>query len=387
MTGIWRRGRDRQWGAGFLVILAAVLVLVEGCGGGGSDAEYVDPTAEHLQEDTTPDPQVLPNAPPGGDPPGEVGPVSEPLLQELPPPESDPRPEPDLQVETALTVLPSTIEPGESARVEVRGAADAAEVLVMVEEHVASLVQIKGDEEIWLGYVSVTPLAEEGSHPLTVELLDGAGEVLDSLEGAFEVALPPPPPAPDPDGGDMVDDGSPAVDDPVEAIALPPEVLALLTPENARIDDMVRFEVHSNVSGPPRWSGPWIRPVDGIDDSPFGQLRSFNGGPPTDWHHGHDFIVAQAMPIWAAAAGTVAFAGSLPLHGNGVIIDHGAGVFSGYWHMSEVNVVAGVEVIGGVEIGLVGSTGVSTGPHLHWEVVVNGQDVDPVQWLESELHL
>ena len=69
-----------------------------------------------------------------------------------------------------------------------------------------------------------------------------------------------------------------------------------------------------------------------------------------------------------------------------MIVDHGAGVFSGYWHMSEVSVVAGVEVLAGTEIGLVGSTGLSTGPHLHWEVVVNGQDVDPVQWLGPELH-
>ena len=80
------------------------------------------------------------------------------------------------------------------------------------------------------------------------------------------------------------------------------------------------------------------------------------------------------------------FADALPVHGLGVIIDHGAGVYSGYWHMSAIAVEEGAEVEAGDEVGAIGTTGVSTGPHLHWEVIVNGRDVDPLQWLGTGLH-
>ena len=382
--GVFGRGAG-GWlrAAGLAGVLCLAVGVVAGACGGGSGGEVERP-AEEIQE-------ALPSDETGGEgsPAAPLAEPPPPAPEPPPPPRSEPppapEPEPPVEVEASLTVVPAVIEPGDSARVEVRGV-EAAAAVVAASGRAASLVQVGvavgvgGEEEVWLGYVSVTPLAEEGVHAVAVDLFDAEGTLVGSLEGEFEVRLPEPP-APVPGAeGEAADEG------PVEAIALPPEVAALLTVENVRFDDRVRFEVHAQVSGPPRWSGPWMRPVDGIDDSPFGQLRSFNGGPATDWHHGHDFVVDQGMPIRAAAAGTVAFAGALPLHGQGVIVDHGAGVFSGYWHMSEVSVVAGVEVLAGTEIGLVGSTGLSTGPHLHWEVVVNGQDVDPVQWLGPELH-
>lgn len=359
-----------------LVLCATAIFTCVTCGGvNGTPADsQVPPPAPQAPGEPS---VTMPSAMPGGTPLAAAPPTPEPPSPALPPsePKSRPKPEPPPKPEATLIILPETIHPGESARVEVRGSS-AAKARITAEGRTTPLVAV--NDAVWLGYISVTPIAEVGPHTLTVGLLNSDGELLDSLVGEFLVEPLPSPPSPTPE--------ETAAQGPVEAITLPPEVLVLLTPENAAIDDRIRFELHSNVSGPPHWSGSWIRPVDGQDDSPFGIPRSYNGGPVTSWHHGHDIVADQGQPIWAAAAGVVVFAGALPIHGQGVIIDHGAGVFSGYWHMAEVSVVPGMTLTAGHEIGIVGSTGASTGPHLHWEVIVNGRDVNPLQWLEAELH-
>jgi murein DD-endopeptidase MepM/ murein hydrolase activator NlpD len=88
-------------------------------------------------------------------------------------------------------------------------------------------------------------------------------------------------------------------------------------------------------------------------------------------------------PILAPAAGTVVFSDTLQLRGDTVIIDHGLGVFSAYNHLSTVFVNVGDEVIPGQRIALGGSTGLSTGPHLHWELRVMGVPVDGMQWTQE----
>jgi murein DD-endopeptidase MepM/ murein hydrolase activator NlpD len=76
----------------------------------------------------------------------------------------------------------------------------------------------------------------------------------------------------------------------------------------------------------------------------------------------------------------VAFAGFFAQRGNSVIIDHGAGVFTGYHHLSRIDVVDGQEVVAGTVVGGIGATGLATGPHLHWELIIGGVNVDPVFW-------
>jgi murein DD-endopeptidase MepM/ murein hydrolase activator NlpD len=73
----------------------------------------------------------------------------------------------------------------------------------------------------------------------------------------------------------------------------------------------------------------------------------------------------------------------LTVRGNATIIDHGQGIFTGYWHQEEIDVKVGDRVEPGQLIGLIGATGRVTGPHLHWEIWVNGVQVDPIQWLEN----
>ncbi|HZP43788.1 MAG TPA: M23 family metallopeptidase [Candidatus Binatia bacterium] len=121
---------------------------------------------------------------------------------------------------------------------------------------------------------------------------------------------------------------------------------------------------------PLRW------PLRGPVDSEFGRRRSpWNGRP--ELHEGIDIGGAPGTPITAPAAGTVVTAGSGGDYGRHVVIDHGNGVKSLFGHMKEIDVKAGEHVAKGQVVGLVGGSGRSTGPHLHYEVRVDGKPVDP----------
>jgi murein DD-endopeptidase MepM/ murein hydrolase activator NlpD len=81
----------------------------------------------------------------------------------------------------------------------------------------------------------------------------------------------------------------------------------------------------------------------------------------------------------------VALAQPLQVRGNAILLDHGRGIFTGYWHLNELRVAVGQKVAAGDLIGLVGNTGLSTGAHLHWELRINGIAVDPTQFWEEPL--
>lgn len=101
------------------------------------------------------------------------------------------------------------------------------------------------------------------------------------------------------------------------------------------------------------------------------------------FHSGLDFCGGEGLQIFAPAPGRVVFAAPLTVRGNATIIDHGWGVYSGYWHQSQIYVNVGDRVEQGQVIGLVGGTGRVTGAHLHWEIWVNGVQVNPIDWLEQ----
>ncbi|HEC33929.1 MAG TPA: M23 family metallopeptidase [Chloroflexi bacterium] len=103
--------------------------------------------------------------------------------------------------------------------------------------------------------------------------------------------------------------------------------------------------------------------------------------PENPGHAGLDIAAALHDPIYAAAAGTVSFAGPSGGYGNLVLIDHADGWQSWYAHLSYISVTAGQEVAQGETIGAAGSTGYSTGPHLHFELRYHGRPVDPLVYL------
>lgn len=115
--------------------------------------------------------------------------------------------------------------------------------------------------------------------------------------------------------------------------------------------------------------------------SRFGNTRSYNGGAFERIHAGTDFAGGPGTPILAPAPGWVVLADDLNIRGTATVIDHGWGVYTGYWHQSARYVSVGDYVATGQVIGAIGSSGRVTGAHLHWELWVSGVPVDPMQWV------
>jgi murein DD-endopeptidase MepM/ murein hydrolase activator NlpD len=130
------------------------------------------------------------------------------------------------------------------------------------------------------------------------------------------------------------------------------------------------------------WSERFERPCGGTISSYFGTRRAYNDGPYTSYHGGVDFRGATGTPVYAPVGGTVVLADPLTVRGNGVMLDHGWGVLTGYWHLSSIEVEVGQRVEQGDLIARIGNTGLSTGSHLHWEMWVGGVNVNPLQWLD-----
>lgn len=131
---------------------------------------------------------------------------------------------------------------------------------------------------------------------------------------------------------------------------------------------------------PAMWTTDFLKPRASRVTSTFGSGRVFNGAV-TSRHLGVDYAGAVGAPILAANRGVVALVESFFLAGNVVYIDHGAGVVTGYFHMSEATVAVGDTVARGQEIGRVGRTGRVTGPHLHWTARYGTVTVNPVDLL------
>ena len=129
----------------------------------------------------------------------------------------------------------------------------------------------------------------------------------------------------------------------------------------------------------PLWSGNWIMPVNGATSSGYGRKRYVNG----KWwgqHNGSDIKAPTGRTVVAMNAGRVVMSAYLPaLRGNCIVIDHGCNVFSVYMHLSKRDLKEGDTVAKGEKIGEVGATGFVTGPHLHFEVRIGWEPVDPMK--------
>lgn len=155
------------------------------------------------------------------------------------------------------------------------------------------------------------------------------------------------------------------------------ELEDLTREQEARLQAMVRSHQAATPSGPRvRGTGRYIYPADGPLSSPFGyRVHPISGT--LRMHTGLDIAAYGGAPIRAADTGTVIHSGWYGGYGNCVIIDHGGGYSTLYAHCSALYVGYGQSVKQGSTIAAVGSTGNSTGPHLHFEVRINGNPVDP----------
>jgi murein DD-endopeptidase MepM/ murein hydrolase activator NlpD len=132
------------------------------------------------------------------------------------------------------------------------------------------------------------------------------------------------------------------------------------------------------------WEGLFDYPIKGPIIGEFG-VRRVRNGVTSGYHKGYDLKGAAGTPILAPAAGVVMLtAPNFKAHGKTVLVNHGQGVMTIYLHMSAIAVTQGQKVVRGQKLGLVGSTGLSTAPHLHWGFYVHGVAVDGKTWTETE---
>ncbi len=168
----------------------------------------------------------------------------------------------------------------------------------------------------------------------------------------------------------------------VEQLQLSNAVLSVITPEGRELEATTWAEATANMVEQPLWTEPFLMPITGVFTSRFADARRYVAGGPVSFHNGLDLAAPTGTPIAATNSGTVLVAGPYPIKGGWVMIDHGGGVASHYFHMSKVDVTVGQVVQRGEIIGEVGTTGLSTGPHLHWEMRVHNGPTSPMAWVD-----
>ncbi len=216
----------------------------------------------------------------------------------------------------------------------------------------------RGDE-----YVVLLPLplqAEAGDRNLRGVVVDAFGNAHET-HGVVRVAPNP---------------------NPVQELNVAPATLAVITPEGRELEARTLEKAFAAVGPLPRWDRPFLLPVEGRHTSAFGLPRRYAPGGPVSFHLGTDIAAPTGTPVLATNAGVVRVAGMYPIKGGLVVLDHGFGVTSLYFHQSALAVSVGDVVERGQVIGSVGSTGLSTGPHLHWEMRVDGVPTAPLAWVD-----
>jgi murein DD-endopeptidase MepM/ murein hydrolase activator NlpD len=169
---------------------------------------------------------------------------------------------------------------------------------------------------------------------------------------------------------------------PRESVALPFSLIPLLDADLNNSENAYLAEAFSGYTRPGALQIPFDSPVPGgVLTSRFGGDRSYNTGLWRQYHAGADFRRTIGEPIYAVADGVVVVQEGMEIYGGVVVLDHGYGVYSLYAHVSEHMIRLGDTVKRGQLIALAGTTGRANGPHLHFEIIVNGNKVDPVAWL------
>ena len=212
-------------------------------------------------------------------------------------------------------------------------------------------------------FVPVAALREPGQYPLTIGYTTARGEQV-TRSWPLEVA---------------------AGEYDYQEIQVSEEKALELTPEVVQAERARVVALWSQVTPELIWREPFVLPIDPQypTTSPFGTRRTYSVADIGNFHAGQDFGAPEGVAVTAPAPGVVVLAEPLAVRGNAVILDHGRGVFTGYWHLSELKVAPGQQVNTGDVLGLVGNTGLSTGAHLHWELRIAGVAVDPMQFVDE----
>jgi len=213
---------------------------------------------------------------------------------------------------------------------------------------------------VQMAYGGIHALTEPGVYPLTMTVT-----YPDGTEYRFDQLV-------------MISSGNFQIDKPLQ---VDPESIGTEAEkaENAKFKSIVL-----PITPVQQWDGLWYPPTQDPDNiiSQFGSRRTYNDDPGVYYHTGLDLGYRGGIDVYAPAVGTVI--GVFPdqvVRGNSIVIDHGLGVYTIYMHLKEILVEQGAVVEAGQLIGFIGTTGRSTGPHLHFEVDIQGTPVNPLTWL------
>ena len=321
---------------------ALLAVTLTGCGVVGGESSTATPTATSSPTYTrTPTRTATPT--PTDTPAPEPTATSTPVP---PPPSAQQQPP---------SATGDTLPQGQTTVIRVpRGIANGATAIYRGREH-----RMLPDGDAFWTVIGAGATQETGAYTIVINMLDERGALIEEVRRSITIT---------PTGW------------PVEYITLPPGQIEGIPAEEVQKEINTRAAVFAGWTPEKLWSGPFILPSNGPVTASFGDARSYNGGPVGSHHSGTDFGAPEGAPVAASARGRVAYVGYLATRGNSIIIDHGVGVFTGYHHLSRIDVVHGQEVAQGQVIGGVGATGLATGPHLHWELIVGGINVSPVWW-------
>jgi biotin carboxyl carrier protein len=173
----------------------------------------------------------------------------------------------------------------------------------------------------------------------------------------------------------------------IEELNLSSDTLEVITPEGRELEKKTLDAAYAlSAQHPfPQWTEAFMQPAQGTYTSPFGLPRRYTAGGNISYHFGTDIASPTGTVIYATNVGRVVVADFYPIKGGLVVIDHGASVYSLYFHQSKILVKVGDTVSRGQQVGEIGTTGLSTGPHLHWEMRVNQIATDPLTWVGQVL--
>ncbi len=335
-----RFSRRQILGTGGFLAAGAVLIA---CGGANEPASLERPPP--IGADDEPDPVASADGE-GAGASGQIGPAADAPAE--------------LETEPIIWVVPKDVPQGNTFVVAI-DAPGAGFASVAFEGRVFSLLREGARFFTLLGVDALTPI---GPLPVVISVADGQGRPVVQIETLVNIT----------DSNWQI-----------ENVALDESNSELLDPEIRAEDDAARLPVQARETPERHWNDLFDPPLaDSVITSNYGLLRSYNFKEPTEYHSGLDYAGDNGDAVVAPNAGVVAWVGQTRRRGNGLIIDHGGGVFSGFYHMSEVVVAEGTVVNAKDFIGRVGATGLATGPHLHWEVVVHGVTVDPIQWIRTK---
>ena len=173
---------------------------------------------------------------------------------------------------------------------------------------------------------------------------------------------------------------------PVQNLTLPKTMVDLdaATLKRVRKEAKHLRSLFAQTKTPRAWTADFIAPLEGKISGAFGRRRIINGQKKNP-HTGEDISAPQGAEVQASNRGIVRLATDQFFSGKSILIDHGLGLFTMYFHLSEMLVKEGETVGRGVVIGLVGSTGRATGPHLHWGARLNNARVDPYELIRMKV--